>query len=690
MKKLLSVSLLGLAVSACQPADPGLEQSTGAPMSAAADIAPLIDRNVFFGDPVVAYAALSPTGEYVAFAKPLDGILNVWVKGIDESFDDARPVTNDRKRPIFNYFWSEDGRYILYTQDKAGDENFRVYAVDPGAEPEGNHRVPAARDLTPYANVRAEIIAVPKHSPNNILVALNDRNERLHDVYRVEIDTGKRNLVRENNDNIAGWVADLSGKLRLGQRIAQDGSTEILDVSRDEPQLVYSCNSEEACDPLRYHSDGERVYLMTNKGERDLIELVLFDPASGDEQLVERDPEGEVDFGGAIFSRADDRLLATSYTGDRVRIYPRDDQFARDIDIIRAKLPRGDLFFREPSADDRFWVVKEVLDIDSGPNYLYDRAAGKIDLLYRPDPDIPVEHMASVESVRYPSRDGLEIPAYLTRPKGVGSEALGAVVLPHGGPWARDVWGWNPLAQFLANRGYVVLQPNFRGSTGYGKRFLNLGNKQWGTGSMQHDITDGARWLVEQGIADESRIAIMGGSYGGYATLAGVAFTPDVYAAGVSIVGPSSIITLLNSIPPNWEPVRRMFAVRVGDMEDADELEMLKRQSPLYSADKITAPLMVIQGANDPRVKKAESDQIVVALRDLGREVEYLVAEDEGHGFAKAINNMASYAAVERFLSEHLGGRYQESLSAPVKETLAALTVPLDSLDQPGSEGGGR
>jgi len=285
-----------------------------------------------------------------------------------------------------------------------------------------------------------------------------------------------------------------------------------------------------------------------------------------------------------------------------------------------------------------------------------------------------------MEPVTYTARDGVEIPAFLTVPAGVEPEGLSAIVLPHGGPWARDTWGYSGMVQFLANRGYAVLQPNFRGSTGYGKEFLNLGNDEWGTGDMQHDLTDGARWLVEQGIADPDRIAIMGGSYGGYATLAGLAFTPDLYAAGVDIVGPSNIVTLLQSIPPYWKPIQAIFDVRVGDLDDPEDVERLESQSPLNVAERIRAPLLVIQGANDPRVKKRESDQIVVTLRDLGREVEYLVAPDEGHGFANEDNNLAMFARIEAFLAEHLGGRYQPDVGDAARERLETMAVDVDTL----------
>jgi dipeptidyl aminopeptidase/acylaminoacyl peptidase len=636
---------------------------------------PLLDRELFFGNPQIAGGTISPDGRWISFLKELDGKLNIWVKGIDEPFESARPVTADTARSVTNYDWSADGRWILYGQDKAGDENFRVYAVDPAAAPAEGSRVPPARDLTPYENVQARAVAVPEGDPGHILVALNDRNPQLHDVYRLDLATGERTLVIQNDDNVAGYVADLVGNVRLGVRIDEDGGTEILRVDGDSLTTVYTCNSEESCGPLRFHKDGRRVYMITNKGDADLMRLVLFDPQTQAEEIVESDPENEVDFNDAFFDDATEELIATSYVGDRTRWYAKNEEFARDLERARAELPDRDLSFRSMTDDGRLMLVAASADVEPSATYLYDREAGTFKFLYRTRPEVPSEQMAPMRPVRYTTRDGVEIPAYLTVPRGVEPKNLAVVIQPHGGPWARDQWGFNNDAQFLANRGYAVLQPNFRGSTGYGKRFLNLGNKQWGTGTMQHDLTDGVQWLIEQGIADPDKVAIMGGSYGGYATLAGVAFTPELYAAGVDIVGPSNIVTLLESIPPYWRPIQAIFKVRVGDMSDPAELEMLKSQSPLFAAERIQAPLLVIQGANDPRVPQREADQIVVALRDRGQPVEYLVAPDEGHGFLNEDNNMAMYARTEEFLARHLGGRAQKEIRPEVAARLTAMTV---------------
>jgi dipeptidyl aminopeptidase/acylaminoacyl peptidase len=641
---------------------------------------PLIDREIFFGDPEISGGQLSPDGRWVSFMKPLDGIRNIWVKAIDEPFEAARPMTADSLRPIQGYFWSRDSKVILFVQDQGGNENFHVYAVDPSAAAAEGMTVPAARDLTPLENVRAAIYAVPENDPAHVLVGLNDRDASVHDVYRLDILSGERELVLRNDQNVAQWAADLDGNLRLGIRQTEEGGWEILRVDGPTLTTIYTCNEQESCFPDRFHKDGRRVYLQTNKGEGDLIRLELMDVETGETELVEVDPEGEADFGEAIFSNATEELIATAYLGDRTRYYPKDDAFARDLERIGEVLPEGEYGFRSMTEDDRYVLVAVDSDVDPSSTYVYDRETGEAELLYRTRPEVPTEQMAAMRPVRYTARDGIEIPAYLTVPQGVEAKDLAVVVLPHGGPWARDFWGFDGFAQFLANRGYAVLMPNFRGSTGYGKEFLNLGNEQWGTGTMQHDISDGVQWLIDQGIADPEKVAIMGGSYGGYATLAGLAFTPDLYAAGVDIVGPSNIITLLNSIPPYWKPMQKLFAVRVGDLSDPADLERMEAQSPLNSADAITAPLLVIQGANDPRVKQAESDQIVVALRDKGQPVEYLVAANEGHGFANEDNNLAMFAKIEQFLATHLGGRYQADMPPEIEQTLEELTVDVGTV----------
>ncbi len=675
--------LAGILIAPAQAQEVPAGEMQAASVEYDGELPPLLDRNIFFGDPQYSGAQISPDGERLAFRQPYNGVVNVWVKGVDEPFDAAEPVTADTTRPVSGYSWSPDSERILYTQDKGGDENFHVYAVDLDAE-RTEMGVPPARDLTPVDGVQARIYSVPESQPGTAYIGLNDRDKQWHDVYRVDIEAGERTLVRENTQQIAGWTFDLDGNLRLGQRVAQDGSTEILDVSDGaEGEVVYTCTVEESCGAFRFHKDGERVYMSTNKGEDvDLQRLILFNPETQEETLVESDPEGEVDFAGAEFHETTDELVATFYVGDRLRIYPKTDEFGGILETLRAQLPDGEIYLGTSTEDYTRHVVTVQRDVDPGVVYIFNSETGDLDQLYRSRPELPSEHLASMEAIRYEARDGLEIPAYLTTPKGVEAKNLPTILYIHGGPWSRDTWGYDAYAQYLANRGYAVLQPNFRASTGYGKAFLNAGNAEWGD-AMQDDITDGVQYLIDQGIADPDRVGIFGGSYGGYATLAGLAFTPDVYAAGVSNVGPSNLITLLESIPPYWEAARRIFNTRMGDLEDPEDRERLKRQSPLFSADQIDDALLVVQGANDPRVPQQESDQIVVAARENDAPIEYLVAPDEGHGFRNEDNRLALAAKTEVFLAEHLGGRAQIPMDDRIEQRLAEITVDPDTVEMP-------
>lgn len=639
---------------------------------------PLIDREIFFGDPEISGAKISPDGNYITFLKPFHGVRNIWVKAAGEPFNAARPITSDTTRPVTSYVWSRDARYVLYSQDKGGDENYRIYAVDPKGT---GDPVPPARDLTPLPNVRAEIIDVPRTTPGEIIVGLNDRRADLHDVYRLDLTTGEKTLLWKNDQNVVGWTADLKGTLRVGQRQTPDGGWELLRIEANSLVPFYSVTADEDVTPLRVTPDGKNIYLVTNRGTGlDKTELQMCDIKTGDTTPIEKDPDNEVDFGSALFSDVSDELLATFYSGDRVRVYPRQKEFGKEWEKMAKLLPKGEISISSTTADETKWLVYVSSDVDPGSMYFYDVKTGRAELLYRIRPNLPSDQLAPMKPITYEARDGMKIHAYLVTPRGGPTTSLPTVVVPHGGPWARDYWGYNAWAQFLANRGYAVLMPNFRGSTGYGKQYLNSGNKQWGTGSMQNDITDGVLYLIREGIAAPKRVGIFGGSYGGYATLAGVAFTPDMYAAGVSYVGPSNIITLLKTIPPYWAPVKKMFAIRVGDLDNPEDVAMLTKQSPLNSAKNIKAPLLVIQGANDPRVKKAESDQIVVALRDLGRTVEYMVAPDEGHGFAGRENRLAAYTELEKFLAKHLGGREQKEVPPDIQKRLDALMVDVKTV----------
>ncbi len=636
---------------------------------------PLLDRELFFDDAEVDGARLSPDGKSIIFRQKYNGVMNIWVKSIDEPFEKARPMTAD-SRPVHGFFWSRDSRLILYVQDQGGDENYNLYAVNPAHEPDPDTGVPAPKIITEYQGVQTRILSVPRKDHEHIVIGINERDPSLHDAYRVNLNTGERELVFENTHNITGWTFDDYGKLRFVSKQTPDGGSEILKVKDDELEQVYQVAFGERAWISRFCKDNELVYMVTNKGDDvDLTRLVIFDPETGQKELVEKDPEGEADFGGAIFSEISHELLATTYVGDKERIYFHNQQFREDYEKIRGQIPEGDIHFRSRSDDEDTWLIVVSRDIDPGSVYVFDRNSQKVTLLYRSRPDLPSEHLAHMVPIRYSSKDGLSIPAYLTLPKGPEPKNLALVVLPHGGPWVRDTWGYDPQVQFLANRGYAVLQPNFRGSSGFGKSFLNAGNKEWGTGYMQHDITAGVKYLIDKGVADPQRVGIYGTSYGGFAALSGLAFTPDLYSAGISNVGPSNIITLIESVPPYWLPAIKSFHLRVGDPDNPEDRARLEEQSPLFSADQIKAPLLVVQGANDPRVIQRESDQIVDVLREKDRQVYYLVAPDEGHGFTVRENRLAFFVKMERFFSQHLGGRYQKDVALDIEQRLEKISV---------------
>ncbi len=640
----------------------------------------LVDREIFFGNPEIAGAQISPDGKFISFIKPLKDVRNVWVKGVAEPFSAARPLTNEKKRPISSYFWSRDGKYILFIKDNDGDENFNVYAVSPTASVAKDAEVPASANLTNVKGIRAFIYGVPESEPDYIYVGINERDKAWHDLYKVQVSTGSKTLLRENKDRLTGWVFDNKDKLRLATRSTDAGETEVLRVDGDKFTKIYSCGVFETCGPIRFNKDDKRIYMVSDKGDaRNFQQLVLLDPETQKEEFVEEDPLKRVDFGGAVFSEVSKDIVATSYEDDRERIYWKDKGFEADYKWLQGQLPNKEIGFGSSTRDENFFIVSAYSDTEPGETYLFDRKAKKLTLQYKVREKLPREALSPMKPIHYKSSDGLDIPAYLTLPKGLPAKNLPLVVVPHGGPWGRDSWGYSSFAQFLANRGYAVLQPNFRASTGYGKKFLDAGNNQWGD-KMQDDLTWGVKHLVAEGIADPKRVGIMGGSYGGYATLAGVTFTPDMYAAAVAIVAPSNLNTLLGSIPPYWEQIRTLFHKRMGDPNTAEGKAQLERQSPLNHVSKIKTPLMIVQGANDPRVKKPEADQIVIALRERNYPVQYLLADDEGHGFQRPVNNMALFAEAEKFLAKYLGGRHQESMTPEVTKRLKELTVDIKTV----------
>jgi dipeptidyl aminopeptidase/acylaminoacyl peptidase len=647
--------------------------AAGAQDSKVAGLPPLIDRELIFGNPEIAGAQLSPNGHYIAFLRPWKDTRNIYVKGVSEPFSAARLLTTESKRPIAGYLWTRDSKFIVYVKDHDGDENFNVYAVDPSAKAAQGADAPPSRDLTGLKGVRVMLYEAPKSDPDVLFIGLNDRDKAWHDLYKLKISTGERTLLRKNTDRVTGWTFDLKGQLRLASRNAENGDTEILRVDPDKLTKVYTCTVFETCNPMHFHTDGNRVYMETNK-DANLVSLVLFDPATGKTEPVDSDPLGKVDLGGALFSEANDELIETWYFYDRAKPFFQNKAFGEDNHWLERQFPGEEINVVSRTRDENLWLVTAQSDIEPGETVLFDRKTHTLTPQFKIREKLPRQDLAEMKSITYTSSDGLEIPAYLTLPKGVPAKDLPTLIIPHGGPWGRDLWGFNNLAQYFANRGYAVLMPNFRGSTGYGRKFLDAGNLEWGR-KMQDDITWGVKYLIAEGIADPKRVGILGGSYGGYATLAGVAFTPDLYAAAVDIVGPSNLITLMESIPPYWEAARKMFSVRMGDVSTPEGKALLKERSPLNSVDKIKTPLLVAQGANDPRVNRREAEQIVIALRDRGFPVEYILAPDEGHGFARPVNNLALFMESEKFLAQHLGGRFQPDGSPESVVRLREITV---------------
>lgn len=638
----------------------------------------LIPIEDLFGNPEASTARISPSGEWLAYLKPYREKLNIHIRRIGSEVEHR--VTSDTTRPITEYSWSVDSKRILYVQDQEGNEDYHVHAVevdglrDPG-------QVPEATDLTPYEGARAMIFALPRATPDRVLIGLNRRSASTFDAYWLDLNTRDLHLVAENPGRHGGYFADHAGRVRAAVAMNHEGGTDILArrSEREEWRIVATYPVGDVVMPLRFHPDNRRFYLTNNHGGADLTRLVLLDLVTGDEEVVEGDPEGRVDFGDAIFSEMTGALAVTSYRDDTVRVYGKTDRARRDIESLRG-LHGGVATWSSMTLDERRVVVTYDDPTDPGATFLYDRDAVRGELLFRPRPWLASDQLAHMRPISFRSRDGLTIHGYLTTPRSVAPLNLPLVVLVHGGPWMRDDWGYDPEVQLLANRGYAVLQVNYRGSLGYGKRFLNAAVREWG-GAMHDDLVDGVSWAVQEGIADPDRVGIYGTSYGGYAALVGLTFTPQVFACGVADAGPSSLLTLIESFPPYWRPfLVGTFYRHVGDPADPDDREDLKRRSPLFYAHQVEDPLLIIHGANDPRVKKREADQLAIALRDRGVRVRYLLADDEGHGFVGVENRMAAYRAIELFFGECLGGRVQPEVEPRIEQRLVELEVDVDAL----------
>lgn len=607
---------------------------------------PLIPREILFGNPERADPQLSPDGRRLAHLAPLDGVLNVWVS--DPRTGEVVPVTQDRDRGVRVYFWAHDRRHLLYLQDRGGDENWRLYAVDLDAG--------GVADVTPFENVQVHVAGRDVRHPHELLIGMNRNDPRFHDIYRLDLRTQALDLVERNPGDVIGWVADGDLVVRAALAATDDGGTELrLRASPGDPwhaALHWSAEDALSSAPLSFSRDGRSVYLLDSR-DANAARLVRLDVRSGAVDVVAQDPQYDV---GDVLMHPDTRVVqAVAFARARQEWVVLDPTVEGDFARLAATNP-GDFDVQSRTHADDSWIVEFTEDRRPASYYRYNRSTGAAEFLFYNRPKLAEYTLAAMEPIVFTARDGLGIHGYLTCPPGVERRRLPLVLNVHGGPWHRDVWGYDPEAQWLANRGYACLQVNFRGSTGYGKAFLNAGDREWG-GRMHDDLVDAVRWAIAQGIADPDRIAIYGGSYGGYAALVGATFTPEVFACAVDIVGPSNLITFIQTIPPYWTSYLEMLHRRVGHPER--DAEFLRSRSPLFHVDRIRIPLLIAQGANDPRVKRSESEQIVAALRDKGIDHEYLLFPDEGHGFAKPENRLRFYAAAERFLARHLGGRLE-------------------------------
>lgn len=637
---------------------------------------PLIPRRLLFGNPDKASPQISPDGSQLGFLAPVNGVLNVWVSPADDPAA-AAPVTRDAGRGVRLFGWTYRSDQIVYLQDSGGDENWHIYGV--------NLSTGEIRDLTPLEGVQAQIQRDSHKHPDRILVGLNDRDPQLHDLYLIDLDTGDRELV-QHNEGFAWFVADDEFNVRFAARLTGDGGSEYLRRSADgEWEHAFTISMEDAVttSPLEFDKSGDALYMEDSRG-RDTAVLKSIHLESGVETVLASHERADVS--GTMFHPTEKTVQAVSFNYDRKSWQVLDETVAADLDFLKTVSP-GDIEVVSRTLDDSCWIVAYLRDDGPVRYYRYLRETRQADFLFTNREALEGMPLVKVHPVVIPARDGLSLVCYYSLPHEADPQQTGAVSAPlpmallvHGGPWARDSWGYNPVFQLLANRGYAVLSVNFRGSTGFGKNFVNAGNLEWGA-KMHDDLVDAVQWAIGQGIADAGQVAILGGSYGGYATLAGMTFTPDVFACGVDIVGPSNLVTLMETLPPYWQPTIDLFTSRVGDFRTEEGRQFLLERSPLSHVDNIKRPLLIGQGANDPRVKQSESDQIVRAMQEKNIPVTYVLYPDEGHGFARPENNLSFFAIAEAFLGECLGGRY-ETLGQDLEG--ASLTVPEGAQHIPG------
>jgi dipeptidyl aminopeptidase/acylaminoacyl peptidase len=615
-------------------------------IGAKGDLPPIIPVEDFYRNPDMASVFVSPDGEYISYLAPYEGRLNIHVRKIGS--DETWHATAVSDRDITWYFWGGKSR-IVYLRDAAGDENFKLYAVDPdGSNP---------KDLTPFPDVKVQPIDSLKEIDDEIIISMNKRDPSVFDVYRMNIVTGERKMIAENPGDVLMWMTDHDGALRVA--VGTDGADMTVRYRRTENdpfEEIVRTDFRDKLMPQSFTFDNKKLYVATDIG-RDKAALYTYDPEKKKVlDLLYEHPD--VDVSDIVLSDVQKKLMGVFYYADRGQYVFFENDWGEMYHDIKALLPDRDLLFVSSDLKEEKWTIQTFDDRSKGEYYYYDKTSGDLTKLADMSPWLNRDHLAERRPISYTARDGLTIPGYLTLPIGLEPKNLPLVLYVHGGPWKRDMWGFDPTAQLLANRGYAVLQPNFRGSVGYGKAFWTASFKEWGR-SMQDDLTDGVKWLIGEGIVDPDRVCIHGGSYGGYATLAGVTLTPELYSCAVNYCGVTDLITLIETFPPYWKNYRDMWCEMVGDpVEDA---EMLKAVSPKYLYDNIRVPMMVVQGGNDVRVPKEISEEIVASLRERGIDVTYVFKENEGHGFLNEENQFEFYREMEKFLGKHLGGRVAES-----------------------------
>ncbi|MGF1549789.1 MAG: alpha/beta fold hydrolase [Sphingomonadaceae bacterium] len=666
MLKRFSVATLALALSACAGPmladDAVADRAAAAPAEVALADVPLIEREKLFGNPSQVAGRISPDGQWLSWLAPRDGVLNIWLAPVSDP-GDARPMTNERERPIRSYFWAPDSRQLLFINDKGGDENYLLYGVDVETGEQ--------KTLTPFENTRATVVEISNRHRDRILVGLNNRDPRWHDVHSLDLDSGELTLVMQN-DGYAGFVADNDLDIRLALRPRPDGGQDIFRVVdgevEAEPFTAIGLEDSLTTSPAGFSANGDTLYWIDSRG-RNTAALIAQNVATGEKRVIAENDR--TDIAGVLVDPSTFEVEAYAVNYLKPEWKPIDPEIAAALEFLERELD-GHPIISSRSLDDSKWIVAVDPVTEPSASYLFDREAGELTRLYVSRPELIGAPLVPQHPVEIVSRDGLTLPSFLTLPRhadpdgdGDPDRAVPMALVVHGGPWSRDTYGYSSYHQWLANRGYAVLSVNFRGSTGFGKDFVNAGNLEWGR-KMHDDLIDAVRWAVAEGVTSEDEVAIIGGSYGGYATLAGLTFTPEQFACGVDIVGPSNLFTLLETIPPYWEAIKLQFYQRMGDPTTEEGRALLEERSPLNYADRIVRPLLIGQGANDPRVNIRESDQIVEAMKNRDIPVTYIVFPDEGHGFAKPENGIAFNAVAENFLAECLGGRAE-----PIGDALA-------------------